>query len=188
VAAAREEILGRVCAALGDDRQRTAAPTRSRRAGSLDERARIDLFAERVADYRAEVHRNIALEEVAVGLGALAVPSDLPDTLTPTELDHIHGIVTGCAVAIAETGTIILSGAPHEGRRALSLVPDLHVCIVEASQIVQTVPEAFDRLAPFATRPLTFISGPSATSDIELRRVEGVHGPRRLIVVIVAEA
>jgi L-lactate dehydrogenase complex protein LldG len=108
----------------------------------------------------------------------------LDDALPIAELDRLAGVVTGCTVAIAETGTIVLAGGSQEGRRALTLVPDLHVCIVEARQVVETVPEAFEWLAAFATRPLTFVSGPSATSDIELRRVEGVHGPRSLVVVI----
>jgi len=97
------------------------------------------------------------------------------------------GVVTGCTLAIAETGTLVLSGGPSEGRRALTLVPDLHLCVVRSGQIVETVPQAFDALKEFAVRPLTFVSGPSATSDIELERVEGVHGPRNLVVVIVEE-
>jgi L-lactate dehydrogenase complex protein LldG len=92
--------------------------------------------------------------------------------------------VTGCALAIAETGTLVLAGGASEGRRALTLVPDLHVCIVRTDQVVETVPEAFAALRGLERRPLTFVSGPSATSDIELERVEGVHGPRTLVVVI----
>ena len=107
--------------------------------------------------------------------------------MSPQELDALDGVLTGCTVAIAETGTLVLSGGPGEGRRALTLVPDLHVCVVQGAQVVETVPEAFDVLRDAATRPLTFVSGPSATSDIELKRVEGVHGPRRLVVVIVEE-
>jgi L-lactate dehydrogenase complex protein LldG len=192
VSTARDEILGRVRSALGGERPAPVLPAYTR-AGRLDAAARVELFADRVADYRAEVVYGI---ERLTLRGRLGVPAGLPgawrppghvedDGLSVAELAALDGVVTGCTVAIAQTGTIVLSGRPEEGRRALTLVPDLHACVVETSRIVETVPEAFDRLASAATRPLTFVSGPSATSDIELNRVEGVHGPRQLIVVIV---
>jgi L-lactate dehydrogenase complex protein LldG len=109
------------------------------------------------------------------------------NALDVTELDALDGILTACELAIAETGTIVLASGAGSGRRALTLVPDLHICLVEADQIVELVPEAIARLGPVVRdmrRPLTLVSGPSATSDIELDRVEGVHGPRRLAVVI----
>ncbi|MCL2418021.1 MAG: lactate utilization protein C [Conexibacteraceae bacterium] len=113
------------------------------------------------------------------------------DALSARQLDELDGVITGCTVAVAETGTIALSGAPQEGRRLLSLVPDLHICVVHGEQIVALLPEALTRLHAAVAedrRPVTFISGPSATSDIELERVEGVHGPRQLVVVIVQES
>jgi hypothetical protein len=107
--------------------------------------------------------------------------------LTAWQLDALDGVVTGCALAIAESGTLVLAGGSADGRQALTLVPDRHVCIVMAPQVVETVSEAFDALRSVARRPLTFVSDPSATSDIELERVQGVHGPRTLIVLIVEE-
>ena len=166
----------------------------------------VERFVERVSDYRATVTRTpaadlaTAIATVLAGRGArrIAVPSGVPDAwlaaaavervadeppLSHQDLDGLDGVITGCAVAIAETGTIVLDGGPDQGRRALSLLPDLHVCIVSVGQIVGTVPEALERLTP--TRPQTWISGPSATSDIERQRVEGVHGPRLLDVIVV---
>jgi L-lactate dehydrogenase complex protein LldG len=107
--------------------------------------------------------------------------------LAPAELDGLDGVLTGCTSAIAETGTLVLTAGPAEGRRALTLVPDLHVCVVHESQVVELVPEAIAALGDRRARPLTFISGPSATSDIELSRVEGVHGPRSLCVIVTSE-
>nr|WP_253943285.1 LUD domain-containing protein [Nocardioides sp. zg-1308] len=155
------------------------------------------LFVERVEDYRAVVTRCTADELAGVVAGVLggassvvppALGLDVPgavvdDGLTSAELDRVDAVVTRARVGIAETGTIVLDHAPDQGRRAISLVPDLHVCIVAADQVVADVPDAIAVLDP--ARPLTWISGPSATSDIELDRVEGVHGPRTLHVVLV---
>ena len=189
-----------------------------------DERPRdeiVTLFAERVAEYRATVHRVGAAADKAAGSASVAdtirriadesgarrvgIPADLPeewrpstadgglefvtdDDLSVQELDALDGALTGCATAIAETGTFVLDGGAGQGRRALTLVPDLHICVVREDQVVGLVPEAVGELeeAVRAGRPLTFVSGPSATSDIELDRVEGVHGPRVLHVVLVA--
>ncbi|WP_071659568.1 LutC/YkgG family protein, partial [Streptomyces humi] len=160
------------------------------------------------ADYRALVHRCTEAELAAVlgrliaerGSGTVVVPAGLapgwlaatdaeqvPDRAesTPYELDRVGSVVTGCAVAIAETGTIVLDGGPDQGRRRITLVPDHHICVVRVpDQVVSSVPQALERLDP--ARPLTWISGPSATSDIELDRVEGVHGPRTLEVLLVS--
>ncbi|MEU8827829.1 LUD domain-containing protein [Streptomyces sp. NPDC048636] len=168
-----------------------------------------DLLAENLADYRAVVHRThatalpalIARLLTARDATSVAVPPGLPadwlsatdihrvpDTadLTPHDLDTVSSVVTGCAVAIAETGTVILDASPDQGRRRITLVPDHHICVIRVpAQVVDSVPEALERLTP--ARPHTWISGPSATSDIELDRVEGVHGPRTLEVVLVTE-
>lgn len=169
----------------------------------------VDLLAENLADYRAVVHRATEEELPYVVMRLLAergpqyvlVPPGLPPewmsaadptrvhdraVSTPGELDKVTSVVTGCALAIAETGTIVLDGGPDQGRRRITLIPDHHICVVRVpDQVVASVPQAMERLDP--TRPLTWISGPSATSDIELDRVEGVHGPRTLEVVLVGE-
>ncbi|MBE1878719.1 LutC/YkgG family protein [Myceligenerans pegani] len=125
----------------------------------------------------------------AMSDGGVEVVVDTPEApLTPSDLDRTAAVVTAARVAIAETGTIVLDAGPDQGRRAISLVPDVHICVVRADQVVQTVPEAVRLLAHHPDRPLTWISGPSATSDIELNRVEGVHGPRTLHVVLVDAA
>jgi L-lactate dehydrogenase complex protein LldG len=198
VTVARDEILARIRAV-----ERTPPPPVERgyrRTGLLSRDARARLFAERVDDYRAEVRvvTDVSAAVASACSGRIGVPPGLPAAwrpanadvvedhgLSPRELDALDGVVTGCTVAIAETGTIVLSGGETEGRRALTLVPDLHVCIVRAEQIVELVPEALAAVDP--RRPLTLVSGPSATSDIELSRVEGVHGPRTLVVLIVNE-
>lgn len=194
---ARDEILARVRTALsGADRSAVTVPRGYRSTAAYVDL--VDLFCERVADYRAVVERCSEVEVASRIAGALGsaervvvpdglrwhVPSGASDTaLTATQLDQIDAVVTEATVGIAETGTIVLTHGPGQGRRALSLVPDLHVCLVRADQIVANVPDAFGLLDPI--RPTTWISGPSATSDIELNRVEGVHGPRRLHVLVV---
>jgi L-lactate dehydrogenase complex protein LldG len=179
-----------------------------RTRGELDRRPLLDMLAERLADYRAAVRRTTpaglqaslaaALAErgarrvvVPPGLDLPALPGTeliIDDDLSAHDLDALDGVVTAAAVAIAQTGTIVLDGSADQGRRAITLVPDYHLCIVHADQVVELVPEAVSRLEPRAARPLTWISGPSATSDIELSRVEGVHGPRTLEVILVDPA
>jgi len=206
---AREAILAAVREALSDNPVVPDVPRDYRGVGRVTAGTPtlVALFAERVADYRAEVGFvgadgiAQAIDAVLAGLEGrrVVVPAGVPgDWLPPgidavadepplssAELDRVAAVVTGCAVAIAETGTIVLDGGDDQGRRALSLVPDHHVCVVRAEQVVADVPDAVAALDP--RRPLTWISGPSATSDIELNRVEGVHGPRHLHVLIVAD-
>lgn len=123
--------------------------------------------------------------EAARGAGATVLTDEPDRPLTAGRLDAAHAVVTGCRVAVADTGTIVLDAGPDQGRRVLTLLPDRHVCVVRADQVVGSVPEAVRLLEDHPERPLTWISGPSATSDIELVRVEGVHGPRDLRVVLV---
>ncbi|MEU9664622.1 LUD domain-containing protein [Streptomyces bobili] len=209
----RERILGRVRRALadvpGDEPSYEDAVTRDylREHGARSVAETVDLLAENLADYRAIVHRCSADDLAATIAGMLAARGTrtvlappgldpgwlaatdaerLPDLAgsTPDELDRVDSVVTACAVAVAETGTIVLDGSPDQGRRRITLVPDHHICVVRVpEQVVSSVPQAMDRLDP--ARPLTWISGPSATSDIELDRVEGVHGPRTLEVILV---
>jgi len=180
------------------------------RTGGLDPAARLALFARRCADYRANV--SVCADDpaaIAARVGEacarhearrLVVPAGLDRDWLPTtieavvddpplawpELADCDGVITGCELGIAVTGTVALASGPRQGRRAITLLPDLHICVVRGEQIVETVPEAIDRLArPLGERrAITLISGPSATSDIELRRVEGVHGPRRLELIV----
>jgi L-lactate dehydrogenase complex protein LldG len=208
--AAREEVLSRIRTAISGEPRDAEAPPGDidrgyRTRGERDRLELLDLLSERLTDYRASVRRAPAAG-LATAIGAaltergarrVVVPPGLdlplpagveavPDAgLTPQDLDALDGVITGAAVAIAETGTIVLDGSPDQGRRAITLVPDYHLCIVHATQVVELVPEAVARLAVSAGRPLTWISGPSATSDIELSRVEGVHGPRMLEVILV---
>jgi L-lactate dehydrogenase complex protein LldG len=211
----RETILARVREALADvpadETPDDVAVRRDyRRSSVLEHAAVVELFVENVTDYGATVHRidgSVQLtdavreichrrgvhtmvaapgfaEHVVTGAGVVLMRDSPP--MSPASLDRADAIVTSAAVGIAETGTIVLVNGVGMGRRALSLVPDVHLCVVRSDQVVATVPEAMDVLRPNATRPITFISGGSATSDIELVRVEGVHGPRTLEVIVVA--
>jgi L-lactate dehydrogenase complex protein LldG len=206
---ARDEILGLVRAALdhrSSSPEPAAAPAPRDYHRSLA--ANVDvvaLFAERAAEYRATVASTTRADLPAAiaerlrrrGVRTLAVPAGIPEEwlaeaeveawydkppMSVTQLDAADGVLTGAAVGIAITGTVVLDTGSHQGRRALSLLPDYHLCVIRVEQIVGTVPEAVARLQP--TRPQTWISGPSATSDIELNRVEGVHGPRTLDLLI----
>ncbi|MEY9962214.1 L-lactate dehydrogenase complex protein LldG [Streptacidiphilus sp. MAP12-16] len=210
----RHRILARVRTALADvpadETFDTAGCERTYLTAHLpdDPSALLDLLHVNLVDYRARVHRTTAANLAATiatllaarGTRTVALPVGLdggwltgvtatllPDdgTLTAARLDTVDSVITGCALAIAETGTIVLDGGPGQGRRALTLVPDHHLCVVRApDQIVASVPQALPRLDPL--RPQTWISGPSATSDIELARVEGVHGPRTLDVILMS--
>ncbi|WP_406864324.1 LUD domain-containing protein [Streptomyces sp. HUAS MG47] len=207
----RDAILARIREAVAD-----APPAESPHRAYLsthtpddDPQALVDLLHRNLAEYRALVHRtdgagiaDLLMRLLAErGSRTVLVPPALPPEWlaaadptrihdragsTPAELDAVDSVVTGCALAIAETGTLVLDGAPDQGRRRITLIPDHHICVVRVpSQLVASVPQALPRLDP--GRPLTWISGPSATSDIELDRVEGVHGPRTLEVVLLQE-
>ncbi len=205
---AKEEILGRIRSALSDAPVAEQTPREYRKSSEMSEEELIEMLVDRLVDYKAGVEviesaqipalvaaklKNANsvvyphgldqqwLSQLPTGITAIA---DAPGArLSVAELDQTSAVVTSSQVSIAESGTIILDGEPNQGRRAISLVPDHHLCIVPVSSIVQLLPEAMPRLS--ITRPLTWISGPSATSDIELERVEGVHGPRTLDVLLV---
>lgn len=190
---ARDEILARIRRALAD---RPVVPVTAREYRRATGPGDLDRFVERVTDYRATVHQDTDLDAVlnTRGITRVVVPDGFPDDLLPAidlvhepveipTLDAVSAVITTCRVAIAETGTIVLDAGPGMGPRKLTLVPDYHLVVVRPEQILANVPDAVAALDP--TRPLTWISGPSATSDIELNRVEGVHGPRTLDVVIV---
>lgn len=216
MSSAKEEILLRIERALGDvaarlseDRVREyeTLPRSYREAGALGETARLNLFEERLHDYNAVVYRcsepqiaeTVAAAMAARGKRELVIADDLPaawlppgptflrdEQLSYETLDHCPGVLTGCAAAVAFTGTILMQHGPGHARRALTLIPDYHLCVVRASQVVETLPEGIRRMHDFRTSPLTTISGPSATSDIEMTRVKGVHGPRTLDVILAA--
>jgi L-lactate dehydrogenase complex protein LldG len=204
--------LGSDAGSAGSTAAPTVVPREYRSAGEHAPGSDVvlELLVDRLVDYKAEVHRTTAADLPGVlarvlaerssvvvpsgldgawlsALGDVAVRSDSRDApLSAGELDDADAVITAARVAVAETGTIVLDGEPDQGRRAISLVPDVHVCVVRTDQVVQTVPEAVRLLGAEPGRPLTWISGPSATSDIELERVEGVHGPRTLHVVLVS--
>jgi L-lactate dehydrogenase complex protein LldG len=217
VSAGREQILGRIRGALNDvpaaeQAGDVAVPRDYRARGDLapGSPAVLELLADRLRDYHAEVRTTTGAELATavaracrdMGVARVAIPPALPagwrpdgveviedEGLTAHQLDAIDGAVTGCAAAIAQTGTLVLDGRGVSGRRVLTLVPDHHICVVRAEQVVELVPEAIAALAGAVARdgvPVTLISGPSASSDIELSRVEGVHGPRHLLVIIAA--
>ena len=214
VVTAREEILWRIRRATRDVPQEehpedVRVERDYRKEDDAPREEIVERFAERTAEYEATVHRVSeadlpnAIEEALKrrGVKSLVIPPDLPEEwlpdgvealrdtarLTNEELDESDGVLTGCSLGIAQTGTIVLDPGEGQGRRALTLLPDYHLCVVREDQIVGLVPEAFTKLADTVKgegRAITFISGPSATSDIELNRVEGVHGPRTLEVLI----
>lgn len=183
-----------------------AIPRAYKRAGMLTNGERMELFVRRVKEYDAGVYCS-PLEEISQsvakilgerGRRLIVIPEGLEAGWLPGgyefvvgthldnyELDRLDGVLTGCTVAIAETGSIVLQNAEGQGPRALSLIPDYHLCVVFATQVVETVPEAFARLGTVSSLPTTFFSGPSATADIEMTRVKGVHGPRFLDILLV---
>lgn len=208
---AKADILGRVRAALADHPQ-APTPTREYRTESSKSAEAVrDMLKDRLLDYKANVYEETSssiagrikellgkssMYVVPTGLNLAWIPEDSashrhivdsgfaprPGSLTHRELDAVDAVVTSSTVSCSETGTIFLNGTPEEGRRAITLVPDHHICVVPSDSIVELIPEALRRIDP--ERPVTMISGPSATSDIELQRVEGVHGPRTLDVII----
>jgi L-lactate dehydrogenase complex protein LldG len=211
MSAARDHILKRIRDANGSqsasrESEYQGVARECRKAGHLAWAARLDLFVDRLHDYGSVVYRcaeTMVTETITAailkrGKSALLIPLDIPNVwlpdgvqfhpdrdLTYREIDTSEGVLTGCALAIATTGTIVLRHTSGEGRRALTLIPDYHLCVVFASQVMETVPEAIQEMGRFEGVPLTTVSGPSATSDIEMTRIQGVHGPRILDVILV---
>jgi L-lactate dehydrogenase complex protein LldG len=205
---AKEAILARIRRATAASPAAPPIPHAFLTHDERDREAILEEFIDRLIDYKAVVTRcasadlpqAIATTCEQLHVARLAVPSDVSVTWLPTSvtvlsddppltieaIDKSDGVLTGCSIAIAQTGTIILDGGTTQGRRVLSLIPDRHLCVVFAEQVVGLVPEAITRLQEKRTQPITLISGPSATSDIELNRVEGVHGPRVLHVFVVS--
>ncbi|WP_436520837.1 LutC/YkgG family protein [Actinoplanes sp. HUAS TT8] len=190
----KDLILGRVRAALRDAPDPGPAPRDYRRSFPA---ADLDVLVDRLVDYKASVRRiaedDVAAAAFAIAGGTIVVPPGLPlnwrpegvlvdDNLAPDRIAGAAAVLTAAAVAVAETGTIVLDASPDQGRRIITLLPDVHIVVLRPGQVVASVPEAVGRLDP--GKPLTWISGPSATSDIELNRVEGVHGPRHLHVLL----
>ncbi len=204
---AKDVILARIRVAIANAPEPFGVPHEFRERDERDRATILEDFIDRLVDYKAIVTRTdnadlpraIAVACQQHDVTRLVVPADVPaewipanvtalrddPPLTIADLDGSSGVLTGCAIAIAQTGTIILDGGKYQGRRALSLVPDLHLCVVFEDQVVGLVPEAIAGLSERKLHPITLISGPSATSDIELSRVEGVHGPRTLHVFVV---
>ncbi len=208
---AKQEILNRIRNAIGARRperqqQYLALHRDYVQASTLTVTACLDLFIDRLRDYGTDVYR-CAERQIAEAVrdsmtkrdkSELLIPPDLPPDWLPDgfrfvsdaeleygEIDASQGVLTGCAVAIAVTGTIVLRHSAGEGRRALTLIPDYHLCVVFVNQVLETVPQGIREMATFNDIPLTTISGPSATSDIEMTRIKGVHGPRTLDVILV---
>ena len=208
---AREEILGRIHAALPEMPGDVAAshasiPRLYNRTGILDAHARLDLFIDRLLDYDTEIIQVQTEAELPAAIGQalrqaghqrVVAPAEFPAEWLPlgisiqldrglvtAEIDREEAVLTTCEIAIASTGTIILVHHGMQGRRALTLLPDHHLCLVRRNQVVESVPEALEAIAAQSGAPITTISGPSATSDIEMTRIRGVHGPRRLTVIL----
>jgi L-lactate dehydrogenase complex protein LldG len=213
VSETKDEVLQRVRAALRDVQGTREAEYRLitrdyLQTSGMTTEQRLALFMDRLHDYDAVVYpcreshiaETIARALAARGKSRMVLPSGVPESWLPQNiewlrgsdlsfdfLDKSDGVITGCAVAIAFTGTIVLEHSAENGRRAPTLIPDYHLCVVRAEQVVSSVPEAMGRMGAFTTAPITTISGPSATADIEMTRIKGVHGPRFLDVVLVSE-
>jgi L-lactate dehydrogenase complex protein LldG len=209
---ARSAILKRIGGpeetAAGLSAEYSSIPREYTRSGSLSSEERLHLFEHRLREYDAIVYHATpadlpkVIAQVLTGRGKsrIALPTGIPpawlpagfsflpaENLSAPELDCLDGVLSGCTVAIAATGTLVLQNAPGQGARKLSLVPDYHLCVVGAGQVVETVPEGFAALEQTKSLPTTFISGPSATADIEMTRIKGVHGPRFLDVILTSE-